>query len=154
MYRLEQSEPISTESGVLYRATADEFPELRGLAVQTIRLRPGAIREPHIHPNAAQVDQGIQGLARVGVIHPGGRPEIVELGPGDLTFIPQGALHWIENAGQEELRFTLILSHERPQTIELSQMLAGVPEDVLARSLKLPRDLISALPRDPVIMAG
>jgi oxalate decarboxylase/phosphoglucose isomerase-like protein (cupin superfamily) len=154
MFQLEKSQPVENESGVLYRASVNEFPELRGIAVQTIRLRPGGIRAPHIHPNAAQVDHGIRGQARVGIVRPGEEPELVELGPGDLAFIPQGSLHWIENIADEELQFTLILSHEAPQTIELTEMLAGVPDDILARVLDVPRELLSNIPREPVVLAG
>jgi oxalate decarboxylase/phosphoglucose isomerase-like protein (cupin superfamily) len=158
LFQLEKSQPVGSESGSLYRASVHEFPELRGLAVQTIRLRPGGIRAPHIHPNAAQVDQGIRGRARVGIVRPGEQRELIDLGPGDLAFIPQGALHWIENIGDEDLQFTLILSHEAPQTIELTEMLAGVPEDVLARVLdvseELLADLVGRLAGEPAIIAG
>lgn len=40
--------------------------------------------------------------------------------------MPQGYLHWIENTSDKILHFLVILSHEEPETIELSEMMSGV----------------------------
>jgi len=47
-------EKLDFAGGVFYRATHKRFAALRGLAVQRLKLKPGAIREPHSHPNAEQ----------------------------------------------------------------------------------------------------
>ena len=43
-------EQIEFPGGIFYRANHKRFPALRGLAVQKLKLKPGASREPHSHP--------------------------------------------------------------------------------------------------------
>ncbi len=93
-----------------------------------VDLEVGAIREPHIHPNATQLDFVISGRARIGIVGPRNYRRLLELEPGDMAFTPQGYLHWIENIGREALQCGLILSNEQPETIELSEMLGGSRE--------------------------
>jgi oxalate decarboxylase/phosphoglucose isomerase-like protein (cupin superfamily) len=84
------------------------------------------MREPHLHPDAAQLDYLIAGRARVGIIGSEGR-QLLDMEPGDVCFIPQGHMHWIQNTGGIPLHFLLTLSHEEPQTIEFSALATGVP---------------------------
>ncbi len=126
-FQLEQSQPISFPGGTLHRAVKDNFSSLQGFAVQSLRLDVNGIREPHLHPNAAQLDYCISGNARVGILGPDGQLEVFELEQGSLSFIPQGYIHWIENIGQGPLHFLLVLSNEKPQTIEVPDIVAAVP---------------------------
>lgn len=154
LFELETSEPSEFPGGTMFRATKNEFPALRGLAVQSLRLAKGAIREPHVHPNAAQMDYCISGRARVGIIGPDGRQQLLDLKEGDVSFVPQGHVHWIENAGDEDLKFLLTLSHEEPETIELSEILAEVPKSTLASALGLSEELLDKLPEARVTIGG
>ena len=77
MFRFEKSKPFSFPGGTLHRATKKKFPALRGLAVQSLHLEPGVIREMHIHPNAEQLDYCISGKARVGIIGPEGYRQLL-----------------------------------------------------------------------------
>ena len=43
------------------------------------------------------------------------------------SFVPRGYVHWIQNVGNGPLNFLVILSHELPETIELSETMTGVP---------------------------
>jgi oxalate decarboxylase/phosphoglucose isomerase-like protein (cupin superfamily) len=138
--------PREFEGGTLRGVTKDNFPVLQGLAFQFIDLEAGAVREPHIHPNAAQLDIALSGRARVGIVGPGDYDQLLELEPGDMAFTPQGYLHWIENIGREPLRFGLLLSNEQPETIELSEMLSGTSGEILTGVLGLPENLLERIP--------
>jgi oxalate decarboxylase/phosphoglucose isomerase-like protein (cupin superfamily) len=124
--KLESSAPLLLPKGMMFRATRKSFPVLDGLSMQSFHLEPGGMREPHLHPDAAQLDYLISGKARVGIIGPEGR-QLLDMESGDVCFIPQGHLHWIENTGDVPLHFLLTLSHEDPQTVELSALNAGAP---------------------------
>jgi oxalate decarboxylase/phosphoglucose isomerase-like protein (cupin superfamily) len=79
-YKFEASEPHgSFEGGTFLRASKTKFPALKGLAVQALHLKPGAVREPHSHPNAQQLDYCVQGRARVGIIGPEGHRQLLDL---------------------------------------------------------------------------
>jgi len=90
VFPFERSAPITCAGGTLHRGTQQRFPVLRGLAIQSLRLNRGAIREPHVHPNAEQLDYCVAGRARVGIVGPQGVRQLLELGPGDSSFAPQG----------------------------------------------------------------
>jgi oxalate decarboxylase len=138
--------------GLMYRASKQNFSALRGLAVQGLHLKPGAVREPHTHPNAEQLDYCIEGKARVGIVGPEGDRALLELSAGDISFVPRGYVHWIENMGEEDLRFLVVLSHEEPETIELSETLAGTPADVLATTLSVPTETLEGFPTEAVVV--
>jgi oxalate decarboxylase/phosphoglucose isomerase-like protein (cupin superfamily) len=127
MFKFKDSDPRAFATGVLFRASKEKFPILSGLAIQGLQLKADAIREPHVHPNAHQMDYCVSGRALVGIVEPGGATKELVLGRGDISYVPQGYLHWIKNVGEDELDFLVVLSHEEPETLELSEMLRGVP---------------------------
>ena len=149
-----QFEQLDFPGGIFYRATHKRFPVLRGLAVQKLHLNPGAVREPHSHPNAEQLDYCISGNAKVGIVGPEGHRQLLELKSGDISFVPRGYIHWIQNVGDEPLDFLVVLSHEQPETIELSETLIGIPKSTLASTLRMPEDLLNSLPKETVTIGG
>jgi len=154
-YKFEASEPHgSFEGGTFLRASKTKFPALKGLAVQALHLKPGAVREPHSHPNAQQLDYCIEGRARVGIIGPEGHRQLLDLDRGDISFVPQGFIHWIENTGDKPLHFLVVLSHEEPLTIELSETLAGLPRDVAQKVLGLSDEALEGLPQETVTIGA
>ena len=144
----------SFPAGDFYRANAKNFPVLKGLAVQALEILPGGVREPHTHPNANQLDFCISGKGLVGIVGPEGETHYLELSPGDISFVPQGYLHWIENLGDEPLSFLVVLSHEEPQTIEFSEMFSGVPNQTLAKMYEIPEAAFDQIPERTVIIGG
>jgi oxalate decarboxylase/phosphoglucose isomerase-like protein (cupin superfamily) len=153
-FEFETSIPREFAAGTLHRASKRNFEALRGLAVQALHLKEGAIREPHLHPNAEQLDYCISGRARVGIVGPEAERQLLELEAGDISFVPQGYIHWIENIGDAPLHFLVVLSHEEPQTIELSEVLVGIPKETLSRALGLPEDIVKGIPRETVTIGG
>jgi oxalate decarboxylase/phosphoglucose isomerase-like protein (cupin superfamily) len=153
-FNFKATEPREFPGGLLFRASKRNFKALKGLAVQGLHLKPGSIREPHSHPNAEQLDYCIEGRARVGIVAPGGESQLLELDTGDISFVPQGHIHWIENIGDSELRFLVVLSHEEPETLELSEALAGIPRNVLEATLGLEGAPLDDLPREAVVIGA
>lgn len=154
-YKFESSEPHgSFDGGTFLRASKAKFPALRGLAVQALHLGPGAVREPHSHPNAEQLDYCVRGQAQVGIIGPDGHRQLLDLEQGDISFVPQGFIHWIENTGSEPLHFLVVLSHEEPLTIELSETIAGLPRAVITKVLGLSDDEVDRLPTEAVTIGS
>jgi oxalate decarboxylase/phosphoglucose isomerase-like protein (cupin superfamily) len=144
----------SFPAGDFYRANAKNFPVLKGLAVQALEIQPGGVREPHTHPNANQLDFCISGKGLVGIVGPEGETHYLELNPGDISFVPQGYLHWIENLADEPLSFLVVLSHEEPQTIEFSEMFSGVPNATLAKMYEIPETSFDKIPQRTVVIGG
>ena len=147
-------EKIEFTGGTFFRANKKQFSCLKGLAVQMLKLKPGAVREPHSHPNAEQLDYCVSGHARVGIVGPEGEKQLLDLHEGDISFVPRGYVHWIENVGQGQLHFLVILSHEMPETIELSETLVGVPGATLTAAFGVPKDFLKGLPTKTVTIGA
>jgi oxalate decarboxylase len=66
-------------------ANSDNFPILRGMATYSLKLDRGGIREPHWHPNAAELSYVINGRARMIIFSPGGNINTFEVGPDQIS---------------------------------------------------------------------
>lgn len=154
-FNFEASKPFkSFVGGTFHRVTKETFPSLNGIAIQALHLKKGIVREPHIHPNANQLDYCVSGKARVGIIGPEGFKQYLDLGAGDISFVPQGFLHWIENTGSGDLHFLVMLTNEKPLTIELSEMLRGVPKDTLMNCYDVSKTFVDNIPKKTVVVGG
>ena len=147
MFKLDQTDVRTFAGGTIAVGNKQNFHALEKLSIQSIKLLPGALREPHIHPNAAQLDYCISGKAQVGIIGNDGKRQLLDLSPGDISFVPQGHMHWINNSGEEPLHMILITSHEDPETIELSQMLAGIPNENLSTIFGIDKSVFEQIPQ-------
>ncbi len=122
--------------------------------MQQLKLKPGAVREPHSHPNAEQLDYCVAGHAQVGIVGPEGQKQILDLHEGDISFVPRGYIHWIQNVGNGPLHFLVILSDALPETIELSETLSGVPDKTLSASLGVSEKVLAELPKKTVTIGA
>jgi oxalate decarboxylase len=60
-------------------------------------LKPNGIREPHWHPNAAELDYVIDGRAGMTILSPGGSVDTFDVSPSQIVFISPAYFHYIEN---------------------------------------------------------
>jgi oxalate decarboxylase/phosphoglucose isomerase-like protein (cupin superfamily) len=125
-FNLLQSAAERFAGGEIQRANKKSFAVLEGLALQSIVLEPGGKREAHSHPNAAQMDFVVSGSARIGIVGVADDIEIHNVIAGDVTFVPQGYFHWIENTSTERVHFLLILNNAEAETIEFSNVLRAL----------------------------
>lgn len=63
-------------------------PEAEKLVVLDVKIQPGQGHDFHCHPNQEEVI-----LVRSGEVEQWVREEQRQLEPGDVTFVPQGAVH-------------------------------------------------------------
>lgn len=114
--------------GLVHRANKASFPILRGVAAFTLQLDPRVIRQPHLHTNANELSYLVAGRARVGLIGPGGEKHLFELAPGEVAFQPAGWPHWLENVADEPMVALFMYSHEQPETIDMPDVIPGLPK--------------------------
>jgi oxalate decarboxylase len=127
--------------GTVTECTGDNFPVLNGnqAAAFLLVLKPGAVREPHWHPDAWEVDVPLSGRGRLGVVNPDDTYSVQELVPGDIGFIPQGYAHYIENTGRTDLRWMVVFNDTHPDDIGLSTTFAGMPTHTFSDTFSLPK---------------
>jgi oxalate decarboxylase len=139
---------VQTAGGTVALGNANTFPILNGLACYSLRLNPNGIREPHWHPNAAELDYVIEGRARMTILSPGGSVDTFEVSPGQIVLIPPAYFHYIENPDSiNNMHFAVFFGHEKPEDIGISGALSAYSNEVLAAVFNLDSTLFDKLPK-------
>lgn len=135
--------------GTVQPLTDQQIPLLEGITVFPLTAVPHGLREPHWHPNAAELNYCVSGTAQIGVIAPDGNVQTFAVNAGDIAYIPRNWFHYIANTGDEPLQFLIffITPDARLQTINLSQTLDHVPAAVVAASFDSDPAAFAALPK-------
>lgn len=145
---LEAAKPeVDTAGGWVKMSNTFLFSELQGLAMYSLKLAPKGAREPHWHPNAHELNYLISGTARITLLSPGGKVDTFDMKAGDMSFLPKGYLHHIENTGTDPARFAIFFSHTNPSDIGMSGCLGAYSNAVLAALFKLPVEYFDKLPK-------
>ena len=151
---------IQTSGGTVAKANASSFPILSGsgLSFFSLIMKPGAIREPHWHPNASELGYILDGTARLIVLSPDGVVDTFEVGPGEIYFIPAAFFHYIENLdSNKNTHFALFFGSDLPGDIGISGMLSAYSNNVLGAELNLNPAYFNKLPRiteDVLVISG
>jgi oxalate decarboxylase len=125
---------FSTATGSRTIMNADNFPVLVGMSAVLLRLKKGGVREPHWHTNAAELNYCIAGNAKMTIYSPNARRDTFTINPGQLTFLPRGYWHDVENIGNEETKFIIVYNSERPQDLGISGSVGSMPAQVMDRT--------------------
>jgi len=131
--------------GTVKECTGKNFPVLvdNDAASFLLVLEPGAVREPHWHPNAWEVDVPLSGRGRLGVANPDDTFSVQDILPGQIGFIPQGYAHYIENVGSKEMRWVVVFNNTQPDDIGLSTTFAGMPTHTFTDTFGLPKGALA-----------
>ena len=137
------------EGGWTHQVTQRELPPSRDLAGVNMRLTSGSFRELHWH-TADEWAFMEYGNARVTVLNPDGTMFIDDVGEGDLWFFPAGYPHSIQGLGPDGCQFLLVFNEglfSEDNTFLLSEFVAHVPPEVLAKNSILSASEIAKLPK-------
>lgn len=129
---------VSSRGGSVKMCHGAAMPVLKGLSVYLLQLEPKGSREPHWHPNANELNYLISGTARMTVLSPGGNVEAYDMKAGDMSFLPMGYLHRIENTGDVPARFAIFYSNSDPSEIGISGCMEAYPSDALSAVFNVP----------------
>ena len=123
-FDLAASNPTISEHGnTIHEANRSDFPILTGNAVAffMIDMKPGALRVPHWHPNAWELDYCLHGEARFWITGPDNEnnqvKQVIDLKPGEIIFIPQGWFHAIKCISRDDLKLLLTFNNTLPSDI-------------------------------------
>lgn len=119
-----------SEFGSVTRMDGNNFPILNGMAGSLLRLKKGGIQGPHWHVNSAELNYCLSGKAKM-TIYGNAQKVDFTVNAGQLTFVPKGYWHDIENVGQEELKVILVHDIDRPTDISLAASTHSLPREIL-----------------------
>jgi oxalate decarboxylase len=141
------------KGGREWRVDSSSFPISKTVTGVVLELEPGGLRELHWHPTADEWDYVIDGNLSITLFGSHGRFRTEVLEKGDVSYIPQGYGHSLENVGNKPCRVLIGFNTGVYATIDLSQWIVGNPLDVLATNFSKPASLFEKFPHKDVFIA-
>jgi len=138
-------EPIRLAGGQVRIADSSNFPAATTIAAALVEIEPGGMRELHWHPNADEWQYYISGRGRMTVFASGGKARTFDYQAGDVGYVPFAMAHYVENTGDEPLRFLEMFRSDRFADVSLSQWLALTPPELVQAHLNLDAQTMAAL---------
>ena len=129
-----------------------EFPISATMTGALLIIKPGALRELHWHPNAAEWQFYLKGSGRMTVFGSHGRARTEEYVASDVGYIPQGYGHYIENTGAGDLEVLLVLNNATYESISITAWMGANPDLLLATNFGVPESVFAKFPKTAVIM--
>jgi oxalate decarboxylase len=118
------------------------------VAMAMVTLRPGGLREVHWHPNADEWQYFISGKGRMTVVSTGNRGRTMDFQEGDVGYVQQTLLHYIENTGDTNLVFLEMFKSDHYADLSFSQWLAHTPPKLVMAHLRIDKATYDAIPKD------
>ena len=148
--------------GSLRPLTVSQMPALAGqrIAYALLQLDPCGLVIPEVHPRATEMTYLIEGNnLQVGFAEEnGGRFLINVLKKGQVSFFPQGLIHFEQNLSCQPVKYISALNHEDPGVLSMSTRTFGLPSYALQSTFNRTQaeiDLIRAgLPAGPAAGYG
>jgi oxalate decarboxylase len=149
-FAIESRPPLlSAPVGSAIVARRDTWPALKHQAMYSLRVQGIGMREPHWHPETAELGFVHTGRARMTVQSPGGSAETYELEPGDVYFIPRAYPHHIENLTDSEMRFLIFFDSPDVQDIGFTGAIPAFSTGITGPSLGLSAEQVARIPKLP-----
>ncbi|MEV4626019.1 oxalate decarboxylase family bicupin [Micromonospora sp. NPDC049523] len=152
-HRMHAQAPQRFKGGSVRIADSTNFAAANTICAALVEIEPGGMRELHWHPTDDEWQYYISGFGRMGVFASSGMNRTFNYQAGDVGYVPFAYGHYIENLGDEPLRFLEMFRNPRFEDISLAQWMANTPPQISADTLNLPREMIEALPKtkQPVV---
>src|ERR1700722_13117203 len=127
--RTDKKESPRTVPNIAIAHTIDKnsFPALDGVTCYTLEVWEAGMRLPHWHPNASELGFVVSGAIEVIIWRSAGETATFRLTAGMCWFIPQAALHSLNNIGKEHAKLFIGFSNDLPQDIDLPVAYNGIP---------------------------
>jgi oxalate decarboxylase len=141
---------FSSDLGEIVGVSSQQLPILKNLSIRRLTLAPGSIREPHWHPNAVELGYCIQGQALVSVLGNADAFANFTVAAGQMFYIPSGAIHHIENIGDDNAIFIIAFRHQAPEDFGFSGALGAMTDAVLGNTYDLPASAFEPFKRSTI----
>jgi oxalate decarboxylase len=152
-YRLSEQEPTKVAGGEVRIVDSSNFPAATTIAAAIVEVDPGGIRELHWHPNTDEWQYYLSGRGQMTVFASAGKARTFDYQAGDVGYVPFAMGHYVENTGDEPLRFLEIFRSDHFADVSLNQWMALTPPELVQAHLNLDPETMSALSKDkPVIV--
>ncbi|MCB1113689.1 MAG: cupin domain-containing protein [Chlamydiia bacterium] len=146
-FSLEASQPpILANGGMAKVARNNVWPILRRQALYSLVLHESGMREPHWHPETAEMGYVAKGRGRMSIQSPSGQVDTYIMQEGDLYFIPKAYPHHIETLEKTDLHLLIFFDQPMPQDIGFTGSVKSFPDAVLSGLMQSKEEVFKALP--------
>ncbi len=151
-HRMMAQEPILAEGGWVRITDSSNFPAATAIAAALVNVEPGAMRELHWHSHD-EWQYYLSGCGRMTVFASSGKARTFDYQAGDVGYVPFAMAHYVENTGDEPLRFLEMFRAARFSDVSLNQWMALTPSELVQAHLNLDPQTMAALRKDkPIIV--
>jgi oxalate decarboxylase len=144
--------PIVGPGGTARIVDSSNFPAATTIAGAYVEIEPDAMRELHWHPNVDEWQYYISGRARMTVFAASGTAATFDYQAGDVGYVPFAMGHYIENIGNEPIRFLEMFRSDHYADVSLNQWMALTPPELVRATLNLDEQTIAALSKRKLIV--
>lgn len=147
--------PTTFDGGTITTVSPQFLPALDGITMLYLQGKPGAFREPHWHPNSAELGYVVQGNAVIEIFGPNEQRESFVAKPGDIAFVPTNFLHLVSVSQDSPLTLINFFAVTAPTRIDFSQLMSTLPRPLIAASFGSNLHIFDQLPNlgDTVLTA-
>jgi oxalate decarboxylase len=132
---------------------SSNFPTASTIAAALVEIEPGGLRELQWHPNTDEWQYYLSGSGRMTVFASGGKARTFDYQAGDVGYVPFAMGHYVENTGDEMLRFLEVFRSSYFADVSLNQWMALTTPKLVQTTLNLNAQTMAALSEDkPVIV--
>src|SRR4051812_13180516 len=142
------------EGGWSREVTVRELPVSKTLAGVNMRLTAGGVRELHWHTSGEWAIM-LYGTARITAIDLDGKSFVADVKKNDLWFFPSGIPHSIQGLDPDGTEFLLVFDDgdfSESETILLSDSMAHLPREVLAKNFGVSEPALKDLPKQELFI--
>ncbi|GKU76554.1 oxalate decarboxylase family bicupin [Paenibacillus sp. L3-i20] len=152
-YELLAQTPIKTPGGSVRIVDSTNFPASKTIAAALVEVEPGAMRELHWHPNNDEWQYYLTGQGRMTVFAGNGTARTFNYRAGDVGYVPFATGHYIQNTGNQTLRFLEMFKSDRFVDVSLNQWMALTPRELIEDNLHVGAELLDVLRKEkwPVV---
>jgi oxalate decarboxylase len=141
-----------TSGGSVRVVDSRNFPATKTVAAGLVRLKPGALRELHWHPNASEWQYYLSGSGRMTVFGSAGKARTMNFNANDVGFVPSVAGHYIENTGDTDLVFLELFKSAQFQDFSLNNWLRHIPPAMAKAHLHVSDATLKAIPAEKLLV--
>jgi len=119
--------------------------------MSSLRLSTKGMREPHWHPQTAEMGYVVESHARITILSATGdhRSDTFQLESDDMYFVPRAYPHYIENIGTVEVKILIFYDQSIAGDIGFTGSFSAYSREVLAATLQCSPNQLPVLPFYP-----
>ncbi len=145
---------VKNAGGEVRIIDSSTFPVSTSIAAGVVKLKPGAMRELHWHPNASEWQFWIAGSGRMTIVMPEGRARTQDFKANDVGFVPAVAGHYVENTGDTDVVFLEMFRASRFVDFSLNNWIGRMPPEMATAHLHLDASTLRKIPteKNPILV--